>query len=136
MPITVNPILLTDQIRARIPQANANLEHYRSAVGSGVSTHQWMLDFFARPAVVYLIFPDARATGGIDMTVAKGLPAMRRSVDANAPLIATTGALMVGSREEAMAMAMVYGDAPKPKWLDTAEAKRARKTARRARRAH
>lgn len=131
MPISVNPFLLPDEIRVRIPQANANLEHYRSAVASGVSTHRWMQDFFARPAVVFLIFPDDQEPGGLGMTVAKGLPAMRRSLQAGVPLIASAAAINVGCRAEAMAMAQLYGDEPKPKWLSKAEERRARKGARR-----
>jgi hypothetical protein len=131
MAITVSPDLLPTDILKLIPQANANLENYRSSVASGVTADQWTRDFFARPAIVYLIFPDDHAEGGLDMIIAKGQPAMQRSFHADA-LIASTAALNVGCRAEALAMAMFFGDAPKPKWLVKAEEKRARKAARRA----
>lgn len=114
-------------MRERVEQANANLLHYQASLASGMSSDDWMMRFFAPADIVFLLYPDDAQADGLGLVVAKGRWRLEAALLAGVALECSTTSLVVGRQEEAMAMAIVYGDVPEPRWMRKSRKRSARK---------
>lgn len=129
MTILHNPAAVPEQILSQVPQANHNLESYRSAIAGGSSSNVWLENFFGQADVIFLLYPSEKKPGGLGMLIAKGQHLLEAGIADERAIMVKTGSLVVGCGHEAIIAGIVYGDIPEPKWLRKASAKTARRLA-------
>lgn len=134
MTILHDPAAVPAQILAQVPQANSNLESYRSAIAGGTSSKVWFENFFGQADVIFLLYPSEKKPGGLGMLIAKGQGLFEAGVAEGRAITVKTGSLVVGCDHEAFAAGIVFGDIPEPEWLSKASGKRARRLAANQRR--